>query len=73
MYVPLPPEPVPKAVIVVPAETFGQETAPPTCTRPMQLVTVRVVPEIEPVNDAPPRLRDRFSFASVVSALSWKT
>jgi hypothetical protein len=50
VYVPTPPRPVPKAVIVVPTTTPVPAMTDPTCKRPADIeVTVSVVAEIEPV------------------------
>ena len=54
MYVPVPPVPVPRAVIVVPAVTPVPEISCPTpITPPVTAVTVNVVLEIAPVKVAP--------------------
>ena len=55
VYVPIPPEPVTNAVIVVPAVTPVPEITCPTAISPEETaVTVSVVVAIEPVNEAPP-------------------
>src|SRR5262252_4987557 len=54
VYVPLPPLPVPSAVICVPAVTPVPRTSWPTESAPEETaVTVSVVPAIEPVSAAP--------------------
>ena len=53
VYVPAPPLPVPTAVTTVPAAMPGPTTGEPTERAPeVTELTVRVVPEMEPVSDA---------------------
>jgi len=53
VYVPAPPPPVPTAVTTVPAAMPGPTTGEPTAREPdVMELTVRVVPEIEPVKAA---------------------
>ena len=53
MYVPTPPEPLPKAVTTVPGAMPAPVTGDPTARVPEAMeLTVSVVPEMEPVRDA---------------------
>jgi hypothetical protein len=53
VYVPTPPEPLPKAVITVSAATPTPYKDCPIAIVPLDIeVTVKVVPEVEPVNTA---------------------
>ena len=69
MYVPVPPVPVPKAVIMVPDNTPVPVTNCPTARAPeVTALTVSVVPEIEPVTT--PWFADRLSEEIVCDALT---
>ena len=53
VYVPVPPDPVPSAVMTVSFETPTPNTCCPTANAPVDtLLTVNVVPEMSPVNTA---------------------